>query len=251
MSGMPAIGSSISAWGSGASAWRDRMNQKKQNNLDREFQYGMYMEDREYRKPENEMKRYIAAGLNPNLIYGNAGQSYASVPTSNSKPLPSHDAGAAIGRSFDQYQNVLTSTIQREQMAKQIEATDAEIKLKEANTLKANSETDWKNLSIENTKQMFPTQLGIAKEDLAGKTTDNITRYGVALSNWDKINAEVAKTKNESDRIAAEKQLTDIKVQLEKRGIPANSGLFERMMGKALELMTKGQSLDYILKHLF
>lgn len=103
----------------------------------------------EYNSPAAQMQRYKEAGLSPHLIYGQ---------TNTAPPVRSTDMVAPqidtknvdfITRS----QNINQQRLTTDNLAKQAELIDANIALTKANELKANSETDWKNVNTQNFRE--------------------------------------------------------------------------------------------------
>lgn len=94
----------------------------------------------EYNSPAAQMQRYKDAGLSPHLIYGQ---------TNTASPVRSNtlDTPKANAPQFDATQLM---------MPKQLEALEAQIALTKANTVKAQSETDWKNLNTQNLRDWTP-----------------------------------------------------------------------------------------------
>lgn len=99
----------------------------------------------EYNSPAAQMQRYKDAGLNPHLIYGQS---------NTSQPVRSTDmvAPQLDPKNLDmitRHQNINQQKLATDNLQKQLEVQDANIKLIEANTLKANSETNWKNVNTD------------------------------------------------------------------------------------------------------
>lgn len=101
------LGQGINAYTAG------RMNRKSMN-----FQREMYWRQRqdalsdwtaqnEYNSPAAQMQRLVAAGLNPNLVYGhgsnasNAGNVRSSSPSSINLEVPRFDVGSVVGSYLD------------------------------------------------------------------------------------------------------------------------------------------------------
>ena len=97
---------------SGLSSWSSGKNMRQQNRYDRDAAYMNYMANLGlmqyqncYNQPKNQMKRYEAAGLNPNLIYGQQNLSASpgcNVMTNNARAnFQPSGAGAAIDRTMN------------------------------------------------------------------------------------------------------------------------------------------------------
>lgn len=111
---------------------RQWKNWLKTHNIER----SEYLADREYNSPRSQMQRYLDAGLNPNLIYGQ--DNTTSVMSQNSPPVTESSARAYLegfdnlANSFRMYDQFLTSSKQRELMDSNISANDAKEKYYDA-----------------------------------------------------------------------------------------------------------------------
>ncbi|QCQ84922.1 DNA pilot protein [Blackfly microvirus SF02] len=93
------VGGALSMWDNAQA----RKDQVEQNRRDREFQEQMWNKTNIYNSPVEQMARLKAAGLNPNLVYGNGATTTASniTPTA-SKALPERNTGAVVGDTLNQ-----------------------------------------------------------------------------------------------------------------------------------------------------
>jgi hypothetical protein len=154
---LPLIGSAVSA----GSQVLTNISQKKSNldiyNRQREDALADWNKQNLYNSPKEQMARYKDAGLNPHLIYGQ---------TQTAQPVRSSDYKAPnyVAPQLDLSPNVNPMLIQ------------AQIDNIKANTLKANSETDWKNLNT--------------------KVLEDKKDYVIGKSQWDafKSKADLEKT---------------------------------------------------------
>lgn len=84
----------------------NRKDTKKQNQQDRQFQQDMWDKTNMYNSPSQQMMRLKAAGLNPNLVYGNGATTTAqNVTPMASKPLPAPNTGQIIGSTIQASQD--------------------------------------------------------------------------------------------------------------------------------------------------
>lgn len=148
---IPGVGSVIS-----------NIQQKKENNKNRQFahneaelayqrQVDMWQAQNAYNAPSAQMSRLQAAGLNPNLIYGqmSPGQSAVSAPQAGSpgsSPLP------GVSRGIEQALQAMSIFNQQRQIDLNAEKTAAEVKLLEmqsnysgVQTSRAQAELDYFN----------------------------------------------------------------------------------------------------------
>lgn len=104
---LPIIANGLGIVGSAAGQWwsnrKNRRYQSDQNTLDRQFSWDMMWEKRRqdlddwnrenaYNNPKAQMERLIAAGLNPNLVYGHGATTTADSPRGSSAPTSSQPA---------------------------------------------------------------------------------------------------------------------------------------------------------------
>jgi hypothetical protein len=134
----------------------------------------------EYNSPAAQMQRYKDAGLSPNLIYGQ---------TNTAAPIRSTDMVAPqidtknvdyITRS----QNINQQRLATDLLQKQIEVQDANIRLIDANTTKAYSETNWKNVNTKNLEGLLPYNLDIAHERARNLAQATTNMYGSNERAW-------------------------------------------------------------------
>lgn len=137
----------------------------------------------QYNAPAAQMQRYKDAGLNPHLIYGQ--QNTAPAVRSSSVDTPKY-----MAPQIDPLQAV--------QSAQQMKLLKAQIANVEANTLKANSETNWRNVNTDWLKEVLPYkseqeyQKGRQLGYMADKTL--FEKYAIEKTLQPKINQMIANT---------------------------------------------------------
>jgi len=141
-----------------------------------------------YNSPEAQMKRFKDAGLNPHLIYGQM---------TTASPIKTPDAKAPdyVAPKVDpEGLNVLGKQYALETQRLQLENMQKQGQLITAQTLKTNSETDWKNLNTKFGKDSFQTRLEALriKNDYMEDMQDNVKQqYWLTKANTRKAEKEV------------------------------------------------------------
>ncbi|QXP07950.1 MAG: DNA pilot protein [Arizlama microvirus] len=130
----------------------------KTNRKSREYNKEMYERQKydndvrwerqnEYNSPLNQMKRLKAAGLNPNLVYGqgavaNSAQQAKSADVQSYNPkAPEFDINALSGLA-GKYYDIKNQPLQTDNLKKQNAVLDEEVNLKKAQALNTLSHTD-------------------------------------------------------------------------------------------------------------
>jgi hypothetical protein len=151
-----------------------------------------------YNAPEAQMKRFKDAGLNPHLIYGQM---------TTAQPIKTPDAKAPnyVAPQVDpEGLNVLGKQYALETQRLQLENMQKQGELIKAQTIKTNSETDWKNVNTSFAKDTFVTRMEALriKNDYTQDLQDN-----VQAQYWN-IRAQTRKAEKEVDNIIANTQLS-------------------------------------------
>lgn len=161
------------------------LSQKKQNqyNLDqwqREVNYNneMWEKNNAYNSPAAQMARYKEAGLNPNLIYGNAANTHSSAMTAPHAEQAAYNPSAAITNGLNMY-------MQLRQMAQQIKESESRIEKNDSEVKKNDTIATWNT-----TKNAYDLMRKAAYEH-----TDYFTSRGLSALN-DVINGSLQIQKN-------------------------------------------------------
>lgn len=89
---------------------------KKENQKNREWNEKMWNMTNQYNSPKEQMKRYLEAGLNPNLIYGSAQNSLASyagnLGTSENFENPTKNVNFLAMKQFQQQDRIIDSQVE-------------------------------------------------------------------------------------------------------------------------------------------
>lgn len=138
---------------------------KNQNERDRQFQLDMWNATNTYNSPASQMERLKAAGLNPNLVYGNgsATNTASNITPTASKPIPS----AMVGSAINSYVDTQQKNLQNDLIASQIfnNGLMSEKITQDTNKTVANTnESLFKARNLELDNQMNQFEFGKQKE---------------------------------------------------------------------------------------
>jgi len=252
------------------------MAQNKLNDKTMDYNKEMYKRQRDdaimdreftntYNSPTNQMQRLQAAGLNPNLVYGNGNIQMGSAPTRPSTPGSWNPKAADYSGIAQGVGNALSVQLQQRQLANM----DAQTQLIQAQTAKtsadtANSMATNPGISIDNDAKAFDLQFKKDMKDLTMATTAQqlaglvqgydyaltANEQKIALSNLDlKAKAEQvvqARFQNSTNSLEKQKlqaQLQQIQtstdldkqdLQLKKLGIEPHDNIIARIIGKLI-----------------
>ncbi|AXH73594.1 MAG: DNA pilot protein [Microviridae sp.] len=225
----------------------NRKGTKNQNAADRQFQEEMWNKTNAYNSPEQQMARLKAAGLNPNLVYGNGATTTAqNITPMASKPLPAMNTGEVLSGAITQSQDFGIKDQQKDLLAIQAFAT-----AKQAGLTEQKIETE--TFKTNNEGQKFVKG---ARENKMGEEMYNVTRDGMqaALTRLNLSNAEAEiKNANLPEQIAnqirqqyanltliksqgttqqLEAALKKVELQMNKAGIQKTDNIFLRMFSE-------------------
>jgi hypothetical protein len=151
-----------------------------------------------YNAPEAQMKRFKDAGLNPHLIYG-------QMTTAQPIKTPEAKAPNYVAPQIDpEGLNVLGKQYALETQRLQLENMQKQGGLIEAQTLKTNSETDWKNINTKFAKDTFD----IRKFTLGNKETLSAGEVYLQDQKFKQIETQIRKTNAEVQNILANTKLS-------------------------------------------
>lgn len=259
IAGAAALGGQLINWGSQGSMnkktrkWNEEMYEKQRANALSDWNM-----QNAYNSPAAQMARYKAAGLNPNLIYGQSNTSDV-VRNADYKSYNPTAPQVDLGQVTSSYFNTRQSQIQMDLVRKQIELADYDLKFtKPAAIAKMGAETankEWKTYfdqsladitkeskqaSLEQTRAntQFTLDENARKAALQGSTLQQ------AAINVLKTQLELAKTKAETSKIYQEianlrkdGTIKDFEIDLNKSGIskgdPAWLRAVENIVNKA------------------
>jgi hypothetical protein len=196
------VGTTIAAANAGAQLLTNRA--QKRTNLEmydrqRADALADWNRQNQYNAPEAQMKRFKEAGLNPHLIYGQM-TTAQPIKTPDAKS-PNYVAPQADPQDF----NVLGRQYSLETQRLQNENLEKTNQLIQANILKANSETDWKNINTTFAKDSFQNRQDI----LRIKVDRDLEEAFNAQLKGDILFAQKKKVYSEIDNIVANTSLSE------------------------------------------
>lgn len=239
--GTPGAGLVGSLVGQGVNAYIQGQQNKKARKW-AEKRYGVERADalsdwnmqNQYDSPEAQMARFRAAGLNPNMIYGqmSEGQTVRSTDSKSWNPqAPGLDVGGAIG----QYQQTRLQNSQMDLLQKNMELLDIEKLVKLSNVSKNNAQTAG---YLSNNQYLD----GTLKERIAKAAADlKATQAGIGYTEaaTGKVGIESLATYDANERANAmqagnlEQQMLSIaKTKSETKNIDANTRLHNQSYGQ-------------------
>jgi hypothetical protein len=151
-----------------------------------------------YNAPDAQMKRFKDAGLNPHLIYG-------QMTTAQPIKTPEAKAPNYVAPQIDpEGLNVLGKQYALETQRLQLENMQKQGELIKAQTIKTNSETDWKNVNTSFARDTF-----IDRKEAIRIKNDYLTdvQSNVQAQYWN-IRAQTRKAEKEVDNIIANTELS-------------------------------------------
>ena len=218
------IGTTIAAANAGAQLLTNRA-QKKSNlemyNTQRADALADWNRQNQYNSPKEQMARFKEAGLNPHLIYGQM-TTAQPIKTPEAK-APNYVAPQADPQDF----NILGRQYALDAAKITNENLEKTGKLIDANILKANSETDWKNVNTNFAKDTFSTRMEALriKNDFMQDQQTNVQQQ------YYQIRANTAKTNAEIDNIVANTALSQSK-KAEVAAQVKNLGVTYKLLGE-------------------
>lgn len=143
----------------------------RQNRENREWQEKMWRMNNEYNTPTNQMARFKEAGLNPHLIYGQAGYnaSTPSLPQQFQEFNPNTFSDAAMA-----YVSVRKQQTEIDNLEKAREVMEADEMLKKAQSVKNLSDSAKTDQDKQQAKDLFSTT--VAQAELNVKNTEIMSR---------------------------------------------------------------------------
>lgn len=161
----------------GLFGWLQQRAQNRANMKMAEYQWQKNMEawnmQNEYNSPTAQMERLKAAGLNPNLVYGNGADNTAGAPPQYNAPHIGSYQG--FGSDFARLASSLQPVLQVEKMIEDISLQKNQKRLIQANALKTEQEADYLERSKEDRLEI--TSLAKKAANLAYEL-DNHPQYG-------------------------------------------------------------------------
>lgn len=211
----------------------------------------------EYNSPNAQMKRYKEAGLNPNLIYGQAGYTAPAVRSSQGgsyKPEPLN-FGGAVQNVLNQYYDTRLREQQLDNLKAQHDVLVQDRELKAANVQNTYMKTDTGSYDLsfkQGMSELYRQKLSneVIKTgnegDLIAQKTANEWLKGQYINKTIEeqlkfIAAQITRSQAETERINATidnlkrtGQLQDLELNLRKLGVNPNDPIYLRVLGQFL-----------------
>lgn len=255
----------------------DRQNQANERLQDRQFTQNQQQSELEYQRnlellqmqneynsPENQIKRYTSAGLNPNLIYGSGSASAGNQSTPGSYTAARYESPRAERvtvnpTSFDAHQTVAVAqqiamnAAQVDQTKAQTEFTRQETKNNAINNLIKAEELTGRRLSNREKESLIePTVMGAY---LRNQETINRTNLLSEQTNevrnrvWNLQPLQQEKLANEIINLRATADLKKFDLELNRIGINSRDPLWSRL---GIRLLTAGDNeVSEFIRNLF
>lgn len=223
---------------------RNQRFQREQYERQRADNLSDWQRENEYNSPQQQMARLKAAGLNPNLVYGNgAVATGASVNSASAQASP----GAApefrapdIGNTMSQYQSIQSTQAQTDLLGQQLQNQQAQNELIKAQTLKTIAEIPGSQSSSQMKQILAEYFPDLTRENLRSKQLGNEIQAGEPT----RRNQAMANNTLTTLQNILESKARMSKIPLEKQQIEANiRNLNQSELVKALERRTKEQQI--------
>lgn len=200
-----------------------------------------FRENRRYNEPKYQMERLKAAGLNPNLVYGQGANNVSSPPPQNESKTP--DLGSAMA----QYQNIKNAMKNELVLDQKYKNSVQELELKKMALEHRNFDLDKKKSLLDSDLSFASNRVGIQKLDMINKEIFN--------SNLDaKMKSEILGALERAKNNRANTNLTDIKTDIQQelydrwysKGINPNDSLASRKILELIDALFDGEPIDKI-----
>lgn len=236
-------------------AWAQQLKLYKMQREDNERMWHM---TNEYNSPVQQMARLRQGGLNPHLVYGNgAGGMTASTLSAGGAPSVSRaatewDLGKVVGGGISAYYDVLTKEAQLNNLEKQNQILNEEAKLKgmdveqkgidlELNKVYSGEE---RQIRLNNYKAQFQYTLD-ENERRTLINSSNLKEAAERIMNY-RLGRNL--TTEEIRRIRNSNELQELDLMMRKDGLNPNGPIWERIIGRALNMLFEGSVMEKILK---
>lgn len=214
-------------------------------NLQRKDALSDWQMQNEYNSPAAQMKRFIDAGLNPNLIYGNLGSSVAA----NVRPSSPSTGGA----NFQPKNALAFYDIMRQQS--QAGLANSTIALNSARELLLAQQTAGqasKNALLAErvpyAKELAKVSMDAARNNLEKLSADimktnagtsmllseDVRRDAYLSIAKDKSKAQIDEIKKRMDVLEKDAELKRLEIQMRNKGLTFNDALWQRLLGQFL-----------------
>lgn len=250
----------------------NRQFQLEQQDKQNAYNLQMWNMQNAYNAPSAIMQRYKDAGLNPNLIYGQATGNVAAAPAPSAKvdyvsqPHPAIDLGTAAARGVQAYNDLKLGAAQVNNMAAQQTNILQDTILKMSQQMLNIAQAGKTNVDANATSKLLPYQEDAAAADIRQKNSQtglndvlrdvevqknirdaayNSVTIREAIARIGQIAMQNAKTAAEIDNIKANttnllnsNQLQNMDIQMRNGGMMPHDSFIMRILGNAYQYIT-------------
>lgn len=214
MDSLGMLNSSVQFAGAAVGQSKSKSFIRQENQKARDFSLEMWNKQNEYNLPVNQRARFEAAGLNPNLIYGDGTSTLASLGQT-----PGHSAPNMNDKDLARYANIFGAYASSQQLQMQKDLVQSQISLNEsaeAKNIASAEESRSKipgNLSNKHLLDSMTdlNKLDVAFNELTFQTRNAIVNFDAALKeqNIELIRSSI---KNLDAKTANDNRLTDMRI---------------------------------------
>lgn len=211
---------------------------KKLMELQNQFNIEQWERNNEYNTPKMQMQRYMDAGLNPNLIYGNGTNGNSSSPVESAGYQQVDPAHYDTTQAVMGIQNAVNTYMQYQQMESNIRAQDAQSALYRSQADYYTSQTsgqNTKNWILEQTKEKEVERVSKIVEESTQRISESKANVDFIKSRLrlndkeaEKINAEIANLSSVIIRREFENKLTQSQTASNWKDLDLKDSIIER-----------------------
>lgn len=193
----------------------------------------------EYNSPAAQMERFRAAGLNPNLIYGQSNEAGGIRSSEKGSWNPQAPDVKDIGPNAVQaYQNQKMFELNTNQTAKQIELMEKEGNIKDATALAIALGIQDKTYDLEYKRQINPVKMDTARaklDQIDWQTHDLIQKINIGREKW------------QIDKVKAQQSIANMieQVKASEQGRKLSEVHMKKLEQEIKNLATQGDLLQY------
>lgn len=257
--GSTLIGSAFNAAENRANNYRNTAQELKNYRMQRTDSLKDWNMQNEYNSPQQQMARLKAAGLNPNLVYGNGatteGASFKSpdLKTSPHQPSDYSGIGQAATAGIEAYNDTRVKDAQINQINEQINVMKKDQSLKEIDFLHKKFDLDLKGELRQNSLDMAIQQYLKLQEDTNYTRDSNARANELQPHNVEMITAQVSnmmqltkETKHKIELLKQSKEMNELDLRLKRKGIQPTDNIVFRAVAQALDrwLKRKGATAE-------
>lgn len=274
---IPLLGAGASLLGQGINALSNSANNRRQREWS-EHMYGVQRSDaladwqmqNDYNSPAAQMKRFMEAGLNPNLIYGSANNDTATVRSSSPgqySPNATHIDTGGLSNSLMSIYDTQLKQAQTDNLKQQLETAKqdtllraAQISATIAGTAATGVNTERSKFDLNQAQQLSSTVLEKAKAELNKTYADtsftidandraaaqqaNTLQQGVENIFTSRIGrartqADIDRTRQEIENLKKSGLLQDIDINMRRNGVQPQDPAWWRFLSQ----LTSGENI--------